>query len=446
MARHEEFLELCAVSVSGELTDDERKKLDEHLTGCPSCRTVFDQYQKTAAVVLSRLGTELPHPIRSTESSWSESRAEAAFFERLKAEDHREQSRDLAPTVPSVPRHRSAGYVAPPARWKPFGMLYAAGILLFVSLAICAYRIGERRGVETATAGSAPSGGNLESTKSELSDAGHDRKVLFAEIAVRDKAIAELKQQIAREGTERDARAGKDIQARAAIGATKDGKLPDGQNGTSVTTRVEQLQRQLESQEKERAEQAARAGGLEAKVAELAKQLQSREDETARQSGTLRERDDLLEQRDKTIARQQELLAHDRDIRDLMSARDLYIAEVYDVAKTGETNKPYGRVFYTKGKSLLFYAYDLDQQAGLKKVSTFQAWGRRVTSQEQALSLGILYEDSVANKRWVVKSEDAKALEQIDAVFVTVEPNGGSQRPSGKPLLFAYLRIHPNHP
>jgi hypothetical protein len=31
-------------------------------------------------------------------------------------------------------------------------------------------------------------------------------------------------------------------------------------------------------------------------------------------------------------------------------------------------------------------------------------------------------------------------------VFVTVEPNGGSQRPSGKPLLFAYLRIHPNHP
>ena len=153
----------------------------------------------------------------------------------------------------------------------------------------------------------------------------------------------------------------------------------------------------------------------------------------------------MLQQRENTITRQDELLAHDRDIRDLMSARDLYIAEVYDVEKTGETNKPYGRIFYTKGKSLLFYAYDLDQQAGLKKASTFQAWGRREAI-NQPLNLGILFEDSVANKRWVVRSEDTKTLEQIDAVFVTVEPNGGSQHPSGKPLLFAYLRIHPNHP
>jgi hypothetical protein len=29
---------------------------------------------------------------------------------------------------------------------------------------------------------------------------------------------------------------------------------------------------------------------------------------------------------------------------------------------------------------------------------------------------------------------------------VTVEPNGGSHHPSGKPLLFAYLRVSPNHP
>jgi hypothetical protein len=38
------------------------------------------------------------------------------------------------------------------------------------------------------------------------------------------------------------------------------------------------------------------------------------------------------------------------------------------------------------------------------------------------------------------------SLEDIDAVFVTVEPHGGSQHPSGKQLLFAYLRVSPNHP
>ncbi len=30
--------------------------------------------------------------------------------------------------------------------------------------------------------------------------------------------------------------------------------------------------------------------------------------------------------------------------------------------KSGELQKPFGRVFYTKEKSLIFYGYDLDQQ------------------------------------------------------------------------------------
>jgi len=67
-----------------------------------------------------------------------------------------------------------------------------------------------------------------------------------------------------------------------------------------------------------------------------------------------------------------------------MGARDLYIAEVYDVSTDGATQKPYGRVFYTKGRSLVFYAYDLDQQAGAKN-ATFQAWGRRGPDTQQAV-------------------------------------------------------------
>ena len=46
----------------------------------------------------------------------------------------------------------------------------------------------------------------------------------------------------------------------------------------------------------------------------------------------------------------------------------------------------------------------------------------------------------------VVKFNDKKTLDQIDAVFVTVEPRGGSERPTGKPLLFAYLNVAANHP
>jgi len=153
----------------------------------------------------------------------------------------------------------------------------------------------------------------------------------------------------------------------------------------------------------------------------------------------------LTDQQD-TIEQQQELLAHDRNIRELMGVRDLYIAEVYDVADQGRTKKAFGRLFYTKGKSLIFYAYDLDQQKGLKNASAFQAWGRRGTNWKQATNLGVFYEDNTAKKRWVLRFDDPKKLAQIDAVFVTVEPNGGSAKPSGKPLLFAYLKIDSNHP
>lgn len=154
----------------------------------------------------------------------------------------------------------------------------------------------------------------------------------------------------------------------------------------------------------------------------------------------------LLQQRETDLEQQDQLLAHDRDIRELMGARDLYIAEVYDVGGTGETKKPYGRVFYTRGKSLVFYAYDLDQQSELKRASAFQAWGRRGPDRQQSINLGIFYEDNASRKRWILKCDDPKTLAQIDAVFVTVEPNGGSHKPSSRPLLFAYLRVNPNHP
>jgi len=129
-----------------------------------------------------------------------------------------------------------------------------------------------------------------------------------------------------------------------------------------------------------------------------------------------------------------------------MGARDLYVAEVHDISRTGETEKAFGRVFYTKGKSLIFYAYDLNEQPGIKDASTFQAWGRRGPDWSQAFKLGMFYEDNISKKRWVLKFNDKRTLDQIDAVFVTVEPHGGSDRPTGKPLLFAYLKVAPNHP
>jgi hypothetical protein len=153
-----------------------------------------------------------------------------------------------------------------------------------------------------------------------------------------------------------------------------------------------------------------------------------------------------IKEKDRQIVEERELLDRDRDIRNLIGARNLYIAEIYDISQSGDTQKPFGRVFYTKDKSLIFYGYDLDQQPGVKKAAAFQAWGGRGADRQHAVSLGLLYRDDANQKRWILKSNDAKTISQIDAVFVTVEPEGGSAKPSGKPLLFTYLRLDPNHP
>jgi hypothetical protein len=142
-------------------------------------------------------------------------------------------------------------------------------------------------------------------------------------------------------------------------------------------------------------------------------------------------------------------LSSDRDIRELMGARKLYIADVFDVDSGSRTLKPFGRVFYTQSKSLIFYAFDLDRQPGVKNASAFQVWGKRDTESGEkmrATNLGILYMDSESNRRWVLRLDDPKQLAEIDAVFVTVEPHGGSQKPTGKPFLYALLRKEANHP
>jgi hypothetical protein len=145
----------------------------------------------------------------------------------------------------------------------------------------------------------------------------------------------------------------------------------------------------------------------------------------------------------------EQYLTSDRDIRELMGARKLYIADVFDVDGSSRTKKPFGRVFYTQGKSLIFYAFDLDREPGVVNASTFQVWGQREAAQgEQPLpmNLGILYMDNESNRRWVMRFDDPNKLAEIDAVFVTIEPRGGSHKPTSKPFLYALLRKEVNHP
>jgi hypothetical protein len=432
MRPHEEFLELCALSTSGELSKEEQEKLKDHLAACANCRQAVREFEAVADVGVPLLASALSTSALDEQIPAPRGAVEATLTHEPAPTETTRLNSDPAEQTKGLVFARRNGNRRTQVNWNYVWMPFAAAVLLTVSLGIYSYQFGMHKGEEVVrrtSRGADPRVGLLEQ---QISDAGHDRGILRKQLLDRDKVIADLRRQVEQQSASLNEM--KDAQASLEQALQNDQieKQLLGQERSDFTQKLDvaeaSLQKtktQLESLRQERSEDQMRAQSLEAQIRDLHGQLREQE---------------------RTLGKQDELLAHDRDIRDLMGARDLYIAEVYDVARDGATQKPYGRVFYTKGKSLVFYAYDLDQQAGVKNASTFQAWGRGGADKQQALSLGIFYQDSGAKKRWVLKFEDTRALEHIDGVFVTVEPNGGSQKPSGKPLLFASLRIDPNHP
>lgn len=431
MRPHEEFLELCAVSTTGELSDDERRKLQEHIATCSECRQALSEFEAVADVGAPLLSQELA-TLNSLERASGPARIAERFPSvRSAVESSGRKANRTRKRADPVLAHRNGRHHTH-VNWNYVWMPFAAAVLLTVALGIYSYQVGRRHAPQTTKTTSARVDGRLDTLEQQLSDAGHEREVLRAELAGRDRMIQVLHHQIQAESAAlseaRNAQTNLEHSLQGALSEKQ--QMAQQQSSASQSldaaqSSVQKMQAELDSARQQRDEDQVQAGSLEAQIKDLNAQLRESQ---------------------QVVDKQGDLLADDRDIRDLMGARDLYIAEVYDVARDGATRKPYGRIFYTKGKSLIFYAYDLDQQPGAKTASTFQAWGQNGPDRQQSISLGIFYQDSMAKKRWVLKFDDPHKLDQINAVFVTVEPRGGSHKPDGKSLLFASLRIQPNHP
>ncbi len=434
---HEEFLELCAVSTSGNLTEEERKKLNEHLATCAECREAAKEFQNVVDNAIPALAEELsPEFTREAvkeDPSFNQEAAETSFLKRLSEEKKGfagpsgEADGWLSPLVVRRSRNfrRSLERVH---FWLPL----AAATLLCLALGILTYRMGKHRGADMTRREQASVTPRDGISRETLAATVRERDAANAQLSEQDKTISALKREIAQQLSENANL--KTLQARQEVAlessAGEKGQLSGerdrlAQELASGQAALQASEDRLRKIDKERSDSVIHTASLEAQVAELSR---------------------VVTEQQKDLGKEKDLLAKDKDIRELMGARDLYVAEVIDVERTGETQKAFGRVFYTKGKSLVFYAFDLDEEPGWKNASTVQAWGMRGPDQQQALNLGMFYEDNLSKKRWVLKFDDAHTLSQIDAVFVTIEPRGGSVKPSRKPFMFAYLKMDPNHP
>jgi hypothetical protein len=435
MGSHEEFWELCAAASAGELSAEEQAKLAAHLAVCPECCRVKSEYEAAAVAGVAALSeVREPEDAEGSDPSWPLEDAEKRFFERLSKEDEPAKPGGTQPAVGGK-RHT---YRPSQIRWREIWMPFAAAILLALALGVVAYRSGLKRGTDTALKTVQPANESPISLEAQVSDAGYERSQLQSKLEADAKTIDDLKHQLAEQARIVNAlRSGAAAQSTSGSNQVAGGQTAGSRSISrdeelaTAQTKLAELQKTVDTATAQRDENARQAASFEAKVNELTQLVRAREQ--------------ALDQNEAEVAKGQELLDHDRDIRELMGARELYMADVHDVSGRG-TERTYGRIFYTKGKSLIFYAFDLDAQPGFQNAKSFQAWGRKGPDKAQARNLGIFYEDNASKKRWVLKAEDPRTLEDIDAVFVTVEPRGGSQHPSGKQLLFASLNISPNHP
>jgi septal ring factor EnvC (AmiA/AmiB activator) len=427
--KHDKYKKLSALAAAGSLAPLESAELHAHLRHCEQCDEVFRQYQTLTTEGIAILADGYAE--RRGHASWDD----APAFERLLERIQNAQRTPPKKISAASSSNSSGALFQTPAR-SIAAMLLAACVIFAVAFG--SYHVGIRRHFKTVsilTPVSVPVDDRFQKISEEKKQADEGLAELVKRSAQVQADAAQKEQELGKLRAALRSLEDRSNKLQAASSQSEAQLAALSQERDSLTAQLQSINQsygidrtELANLRLEHEKMLMHTASLEAKISEL--------------SSANKEQENRLKDTN-------QYLSSDRDIRELMGARKLYIADVFDVDGSSRTRKPFGRVFYTQGKSLIFYAFDLDREPGVVNASTFQVWGQREAPQgEQAspMNLGILYMDNESNRRWVMRFDDPKKLAEIDAVFVTVEPRGGSHKPTNKPFLYALLRNEANHP
>src|SRR5579863_1169859 len=157
MGPHDKFLELCALSTSGELTAEEQQILQAHLAACPGCRQALKEFEVAADVGMPLLHSQLsntdslepnstPIEVAKTDPSLATGQMESPRQERDSIErEPIEQTNEVR-----FP-HRN-GHSHTQMNWNYVWMPFAAAVLLAFALGIYSFQVGKHKGQEAVRA------------------------------------------------------------------------------------------------------------------------------------------------------------------------------------------------------------------------------------------------------------------------------------------------------
>jgi hypothetical protein len=215
----------------------------------------------------------------------------------------------------------------------------------------------------------------------------------------------------------------------------------------TLNSRVADIERENAALLSDRTQHESRIRQLEAELEKSGSEKNASDVALALQATELRELRKKVDDQTEALGQQQEFAEKAGDVRELVVARNLHIIDVHDRDGDGKSQRAFGRIFYTEGKSLIFYAYDLADPRKVDAKVSFYVWGERLGAEKPIRSLGIFHNDDVSDGRWVLTFDDPHILAQINSVFVTVESSKKAiKEPGGRKILFAFLGDKPNHP
>lgn len=409
MQSHDHYEQLCAAAVSGQIRPDELSELKEHMNTCADCREFVGDI---GAIV----GQKIPE---LAQRSAVPSQKPAGMTDRFIARAHSEG-------IP-LRKNKQSGIKRP----KQAGLaLFAAGAIaaiLTVAVSLKIFKAGpipSRSEVSDRAAQmrASPANGN-DAIKDTLSrENGELRQRLQDAQAQLDSLTAKLK-------FEHDA-----LKLAAVQNSKLSSHLPaveDANAGLRKSLADRELQLAQIKEDLVKVESEQEAGRIASQVEEA--ELNTLRNKVVKLTTELQE--------------SEQLSGAAKQAKDLIVARNLHIVDVHDADESGKRQRAFGRIFYTEGKSLVFYAYDLADPRQLDAKIDFYVWGGKDGSRQSVRSLGIFHRDDENEGRWVVRFDDAGVLARIDSVFVTVESKKkAASQPSGKRILYAFLGNNPNHP
>jgi hypothetical protein len=424
--KHEHFEELCAAASIGQATGEELLELEQHVAECDACRQAYVDYLNVAAHEFVAAKQDPTLSAQEAQECLNSELFTRRFFHRAELEgivfsSEIDQQIKLPAPLPfafSRPHLRQVTATA-----------MAVAVLL---LALVSPGLHWRDSWNRNRTASEPQPNDVPKTETPVATAD-----LVAQLSA---ANAKLQLQVDRLRAELRKTDDQLIASETDLKATSQDRRKLASDRVSLEMQLEQLRQELAKSQvatanvlEEARTQSRRAGDMEATMIGDEVKLQNL--------------DQGLKETSAALDQERQLLGLGRDVTDLMGARNLHIVDVVDTDGRGKARPAFGRIFFTEGKSLIFYAYDLNEAKMQKANYQYQIWAKKEGPNRQAQRLGIFYSDDKAQRRWVFKCDDPKILREIDSVFVTFgRPDSDPSHPEGSSLMYAYLRGQPNHP